>query len=103
MSRAVSQIRIIMDQRTLQFYEDTVVRKVTMMTDIEAINNRHSVRSYLDKAIEADKVNALNALIAECNEKGNLQRQECAGSHRTGGASGDRYRDWLRKGFRKTP
>ena len=46
-----------------------------MMTDTEAVYSRHSVRAYLDKAIESDKVDALNELISECNEKGNLHLQ----------------------------
>lgn len=46
-----------------------------MMTDIEAIYSRHSVRNYLDKPIESDKIAALNELISECNEEGNLHLQ----------------------------
>ncbi len=45
------------------------------MTVKEAILERHSVRNYLDKSIEADKIQALNDLIAECNEVGNLHIQ----------------------------
>ena len=45
------------------------------MTEVEAINSRHSVRAYQDKAIEPDKVAALSELISECNEKGNLHLQ----------------------------
>ncbi len=48
---------------------------MAVMTEIEAIHSRHSVRAYLDKAIEPDKITALNELISECNEKGNLHLQ----------------------------
>lgn len=47
------------------------------MTEIEAIKERHSVRNYLDKKIESDKVEKLNALIEECNKEGNLHFQLC--------------------------
>lgn len=46
------------------------------MKDIERlINERHSVRSYLDKQIESDKVSVLNNLIKECNNAANLNIQ----------------------------
>lgn len=45
------------------------------MTELEALQQRHSVRAYQDKKIEADKVNQLNALIEECNKEGNLNLQ----------------------------
>lgn len=45
------------------------------MTELEAIKERHSVRSYLDKKIEEDKIKILNDLIKECNEEGNLHIQ----------------------------
>ena len=45
------------------------------MTEIEAIKARHAVRNYLDKPIEADKIDKLKAKIAECNQKGNLHLQ----------------------------
>ncbi len=45
------------------------------MTEIEAIKKRHSVRNYLDKKIEAEKVEQLQAKINELNEKGNLHLQ----------------------------
>ncbi len=47
------------------------------MTEIDAIKERHSVRNYLDKAIEKDKIDKLNELIAKCNEEGNLHLQLC--------------------------
>ncbi len=45
------------------------------MSKMDAIRSRHSVRNYLDKKIEADKVEKLNALIEECNKEGNLHLQ----------------------------
>lgn len=45
------------------------------MTEMEAIRERHSVRSYQDRKIEAEKIALLNALIARCNQEGNLNMQ----------------------------
>ncbi|MGN1368299.1 MAG: nitroreductase family protein [Aristaeellaceae bacterium] len=45
------------------------------MTIMEAIENRHSVRSYQDKAIPADIVAALEKEIAACNAEGDLHIQ----------------------------
>ena len=46
------------------------------MNDIERIiKERHSVRSYLDKKIEQEKINVLNTLISDINEKENLNIQ----------------------------
>lgn len=45
------------------------------MTELEAIRERHSVRAYKDKKIEAEKLEKLNNLIAACNQEGNLQLQ----------------------------
>ncbi len=45
------------------------------MSEIDAMKSRHSVRNYQNKKIEADKVEKLNTLIAECNKKGNLHLQ----------------------------
>ncbi len=45
------------------------------MTIEEAILERHSVRNYQDKAIESEKIDKLNELIAECNKEGNLHIQ----------------------------
>lgn len=45
------------------------------MTELEAIRQRHSVRNYQNKKIEADKIAQLNALIAQCNQEGNLNLQ----------------------------
>lgn len=52
------------------------------MTELEAVRERHSVRSYRDKKIESEKIKELNALISECNSEGGLHIQliEDAGS-----------------------
>ena len=47
------------------------------MNEIQAIKERHSVRSYTDKRIEQDKIDKLNTLIEECNKEGNLHLQLC--------------------------
>ena len=45
------------------------------MTLQEAIIARHSVRQYIDKPIEAEKIQQLQDLINECNREGNLHIQ----------------------------
>ena len=45
------------------------------MTLLEAINQRHSVRRYLDKPLDEKTVNALRAKIDELNEAGCLHIQ----------------------------
>ena len=45
------------------------------MTLQEAIKARHSVRQYLDKPIEAEKIQQLQTLINECNREGGLHIQ----------------------------
>lgn len=45
------------------------------MTEMEAIRERHSVRSYQNRKIEAEKAAQLNELIAQCNQEGNLNIQ----------------------------
>lgn len=45
------------------------------MTLPEAIKCRHSVRSYTDKPIEPEKVEALSRIIDECNQEGRLHIQ----------------------------
>lgn len=45
------------------------------MTEMEAIQERHSVRSYQNRKIEAEKAAQLNELIAQCNQEGNLNLQ----------------------------
>ncbi len=45
------------------------------MTEIEAIKKRHSVRNYLDKKIEAEKILQLKEKISELNIEGNLHLQ----------------------------
>ena len=46
-----------------------------VMDKLEAIKNRHSVRKYLDKAIEQDKINELNAEIEMINKESGLNIQ----------------------------
>ena len=43
------------------------------MTELEAVYARHSVRSYLDRRIEPDKLRLLNEKIADCNRRGRLR------------------------------
>ena len=45
------------------------------MTENEAIVDRHSVRQYIEKPIEAEKIEELNALIEECNREGGTHIQ----------------------------
>lgn len=45
------------------------------MTLLEAIEQRHSVRSYTDQPIEEEKIKVLNDLIARLNLEGNLNMQ----------------------------
>ncbi len=45
------------------------------MTDKEAIRARHSVRNYIDRKIEAEKVELIREKIRELNEEGDLHFQ----------------------------
>ena len=45
------------------------------MTLEEAIRTRHSVRQYIEKPIEAEKIQQLQDLINECNREGGLHIQ----------------------------
>ncbi len=45
------------------------------MTEKEAIIARHSVRQYKEKPIEAEKIEELKALVAECNREGGTHLQ----------------------------
>ena len=40
------------------------------MTELEAIKARHSVRQYLDKPIDAEKIEAIQVYIDQCNREG---------------------------------
>lgn len=53
------------------------------MTQLEAVKERHSVRSYQDKKIENDKIQKLNELIKKCNSEGNLNIQLVEDSGKT--------------------
>lgn len=46
-----------------------------MMTLLEAIDARHSVRRYISRPLERETVDCLRAKIDECNSKGNLHIQ----------------------------
>ena len=46
-----------------------------IMELLDAIKQRHSVRSYLDKSIDIDVRNELCKYIDECNQEGNLHIQ----------------------------
>ena len=45
------------------------------MTELEAIYERHSVRNYLQKPIEQEKIKQLEAVIRQCNADGKLHFQ----------------------------
>ena len=47
------------------------------MTELEAIQARHSVRTYLPQKIEEEKIAQLRAKIEELNKAGNLHLQLC--------------------------
>ena len=49
--------------------------KLYNMTEKEAIVARHSVRQYIDKPIEVEKIAQLSAQIDECNREGGLHIQ----------------------------
>lgn len=53
------------------------------MTEIDAIKARHSVRNYLYKDIEQDKIDKLNEFIAKSNEEANLHLQLCVDAGNT--------------------
>ena len=50
-------------------------KKNNVMTELEAIKARHSVRQYLDKPIEAEKIQHLQELIDQCNREGGAHIQ----------------------------
>ncbi len=45
------------------------------MSELDAIRERHSVRSYTPERIQAEKIVKLNEKIRELNEAGNLHLQ----------------------------
>ena len=47
----------------------------TLMTELEAIKARHIVRQYLDKPIEAEKIEAIQVCIDRCNREGGVHIQ----------------------------
>ena len=48
---------------------------IPIMTESEAIIARHSVRQYLDKPIEAEKIEAIQECIDHCNREGGVHIQ----------------------------
>lgn len=44
---------------------------------VEAIKDRHSVRSYMNLPIEQEKLDKLSEIIEECNKEGDLHIQLC--------------------------
>lgn len=50
---------------------------MTVMNDLEAIEARHSVRSFTSKAIEGDVLAQLQQTVARCNEESGLSMQLC--------------------------
>lgn len=48
---------------------------IPIMTESEAIIARHSVRQYLDKPIEAEKIEAIQECIDRCNREGGVHIQ----------------------------
>lgn len=46
-----------------------------MMTEMEAIRERHSVRAYQDRKIDVETVEKLKEMIEQCNREGNLNLQ----------------------------
>lgn len=55
----------------------------SVMTEIEAIRSRHSVRAYQNRKIEKEKVDRIRTLIREVNEEGNLHLQLVEDAGRT--------------------
>ena len=53
------------------------------MSEIDAIKERHSVRNYEAKKIEADKVEKIRAKIEELNKEGNLHLQFMVDAEKT--------------------
>ncbi len=49
--------------------------EVIIMTEMEAVRSRHSVRKYQDKRIEKEQIKCLEKKIEELNEEGNIHLQ----------------------------
>lgn len=47
------------------------------MDILEAINTRHSVRSYTDQKIDGEVLDKMQQAVAECNIDGDLHIQLC--------------------------
>ena len=57
----------------------------------EAINDRHSVRAYIDKPIDGETVRLLNGYIEECNREGGLHIQPVLDEPQAFGGTMARY------------
>ena len=55
--------------------KDTPFEKEIYMDLLQAMRNRHSVRSYTNKPIEGEVKEKLSALIAQCNGESGLHIQ----------------------------
>ena len=55
--------------------KDTLFEKEIYMDLLQAMRNRHSVRSYTNKPIEGEVKEKLSALIAQCNGESGLHIQ----------------------------
>lgn len=49
--------------------------EVIIMTEMEAVRSRHSVRNYQDKRIEKEQIISINKRIEELNKEGNIHLQ----------------------------
>ena len=57
----------------------------------EAINDRHSVRAYIDKPIDGETLRLLNGYIEECNREGGLHIQPVLDEPQAFGGTMTRY------------
>lgn len=69
----------------------TTTKFKKIMTIQEAIQSRHSVRSYTDKEIEPEKLSELRALTEQCNREGGLNIQLITGDPKAFGSRLARY------------
>lgn len=52
-----------------------IVLKIIVMTELEALRNRHSIRKYEDRPLDTEVIDALQKEIANLNEEGDLHIQ----------------------------
>lgn len=70
-----SNIRRIMRNVPDRSGEDTIFQEVRSMDVMKVMKERHSVRSYEDKAIDKEVKKELLSLIAQCNKESGLHMQ----------------------------